>query len=198
ERLAIVPAAAAHLAGDVHVGQEVHLDRDDAVAGARLAAAALHVEREASGAEATRPRVGQLREQLPDWAEESGIGGGIGPRAAADGRLADLDDLVDELPAHELVVCAWLLAPAAEPADHAAVERVDHQGALPRARHAGDAGHRAGGNRDVDAAQVVGASAAHPDAPAGAAAPVRRDRDDEVSRQVATGQRGGIGDDLGR
>src|SRR5262249_56893963 len=103
--------AAARLAGDVHVGQDVHLDRDDAVAGARLAAAALHVEREASGAEATRPRVRQLREQIPDGAEEPGIRGGIGARAAADRRLTDLDDLVDELPAPQLVAGPRLVPP---------------------------------------------------------------------------------------
>ena len=44
QRLAVVAAALAFLAGDVHVGQEVHLDRDHAVALARLAAAALDVE----------------------------------------------------------------------------------------------------------------------------------------------------------
>src|SRR5262249_59005155 len=114
--------------------QEVHLDRDDAVACTRLAAATFHVERETSGAEAARPRVGQLCEQLPDGTEEPGIRGGIGPRAAPDGRLADLDDLVDELPAHELVVCARLLAPPAQPAGGRPIDRVDHQRALPRAR----------------------------------------------------------------
>ena len=49
ERLAVVALALAHVAGDVDVGQEVHLDLDDAVAGAGLAAPALHVEREAPG-----------------------------------------------------------------------------------------------------------------------------------------------------
>jgi len=41
ERLAIVALAVAHVAGDVDVGQEVHLDLDQPVAGARLAAPAL-------------------------------------------------------------------------------------------------------------------------------------------------------------
>ena len=49
ERLAVVAPAPAHLAGDVQVGQEVHLDLELAVALARLAAPALHVEREAPG-----------------------------------------------------------------------------------------------------------------------------------------------------
>jgi hypothetical protein len=46
ERFAVVALALADVAGDVDVGQEVHLDLDDAVALARLAAPALDVERE--------------------------------------------------------------------------------------------------------------------------------------------------------
>ena len=49
ERVAVVAGALAHLARHVDVGQEVHLDLDRAVAGARLAAAALDVEAEPPG-----------------------------------------------------------------------------------------------------------------------------------------------------
>src|SRR5439155_25817746 len=49
ERLAVVARALAGLAGDVDVGQEVHLDLDLAVSLAGLAAAAADVEREAAG-----------------------------------------------------------------------------------------------------------------------------------------------------
>src|SRR4030095_10903880 len=103
ERLAVVAPAAAHLAGHVDIGQEVPLDGDDADASARLAATALHVEREAAGAEAPRAGVGQLCEELPDGAEEAGVRRRVGARAATDGRLADLDHLVDELPPDQLV-----------------------------------------------------------------------------------------------
>src|SRR5262249_34365657 len=51
ERLAVVAPALALLARDVDVGQEMHLDGDDAVALAGLAPPALDVEREASGLE---------------------------------------------------------------------------------------------------------------------------------------------------
>ena len=57
QRLAIVALALADVAGDVDVGQEVHLDLDDAVALAGLAAAALDVEREAAGLIAARLRL---------------------------------------------------------------------------------------------------------------------------------------------
>src|SRR5262249_37488935 len=49
QRRVVVAPAAADLAGDVDVGQEVHLDLADAVPLAGLAAAAAHVEREAAG-----------------------------------------------------------------------------------------------------------------------------------------------------
>ena len=49
QRLAVVALAVADVAGDVNVGQKVHLDLDHAVALAGLAAAALDVEREAAG-----------------------------------------------------------------------------------------------------------------------------------------------------
>jgi hypothetical protein len=48
QRLAIVAFAVAGVAGDIDIGQEVHLDLDDAIALAGLAAAALDVEREAA------------------------------------------------------------------------------------------------------------------------------------------------------
>ena len=54
EGLAVVALPSAHVAGDVDVRQKVHLDLDDAVALAGLAAAALDVEREAAGLVAAR------------------------------------------------------------------------------------------------------------------------------------------------
>src|SRR5699024_10548974 len=48
--LLVVSLALAHVAGNIHVRQEVHLDLDEAVARAGLAAAALDVERKASWA----------------------------------------------------------------------------------------------------------------------------------------------------
>ena len=44
QRLAVIAFPTANLAGYVHVGQEVHLDLDGAIALARLTAPALHVE----------------------------------------------------------------------------------------------------------------------------------------------------------
>ncbi len=67
ERLAIVALAVADVAGDVDVGQEVHLDLDQAVALARLAAAALDVEAEPAGLVAARLASGRPANQSRIW-----------------------------------------------------------------------------------------------------------------------------------
>ena len=105
ERLAVVAGAVADLARDVDVGQEVHLDLDRAVAGARLAAAALDVEREPARLVAAHLRLGGRGEQLADVVEDAGVGRRVGPRGAADRALVDVDDLVEVLEAGDASVC---------------------------------------------------------------------------------------------
>ncbi len=97
QRLAVVAGAVADVAGDVDVGQEVHLDLDQAVALARLAAAALDVEGEAAGLVAARLGLGQAGEPVADHGEGAGVGRGVGARGAADRRLVDVDHLVELL-----------------------------------------------------------------------------------------------------
>ncbi len=71
ERLAVVALAVALLAGDVDVGQEVHLDLDLAVAAADLAAPALDVEAEAAGLVAARPDSWVLAKSWRMWSKTS-------------------------------------------------------------------------------------------------------------------------------
>ena len=68
QRLAVVALAVADLARDVDVGQELHLDLEDAVALAVLAAAALDVEAEAARGVAPDARLRDTGEQLADVA----------------------------------------------------------------------------------------------------------------------------------
>src|SRR5690606_357127 len=88
------------------VGQEVHLNADDAVALAVLAAAALDVEAEPSRLIPPGPRLGRAAEEVADGREQARVGGGVRPRRAADGRLVDVDDLVDVLEALDGIVLA--------------------------------------------------------------------------------------------
>jgi hypothetical protein len=94
QRFAVVALALAGVAGDVDVGQEVHLDLDDAVALAGLAAAAFTLKEKRPGLVAARAAVRQLGEPVADGGEEAGIGGRVGARRAPDRRLVDVDDLV--------------------------------------------------------------------------------------------------------
>jgi len=157
-------------AGDVDVGQEVHLDLDDAVALAGLAAAALDVEREAPGLIAARLGFGEAGEPFADRRERAGIGRGIRARGAADRGLVDVDDLVDMLQALDAVVRSGALAGVVEFARDRPVERVDQQGRLAAAGNAGDAGEQPQRNFRGDVFQIVAAGVDHLDG----AAMVRR------------------------
>ena len=177
ERLAVVAPSLALLAGHVDVGQEVHLDRDHAVALARLAAPALHVEREAARLEAARLRLGHHREQIADEREQPGVGGRIRSRRAPDRRLIDLDHLVDELDALDAVVRAGLVAGPVERARERLVEDVVDERGLARPADAGDRRQHAERDPHVDVLQVVLARAA----------------DDDLALERRAGGRGGVG-----
>ena len=56
--------------------------------------------------------------------EDAGVGGGVGARGAADGRLVDADDFVDVLGAGDGFVLAGFFARAIELAGQRAVEDV--------------------------------------------------------------------------
>ena len=85
ERFAVVAVAVADVAGDIDIGQEVHFDLDQPVAGAGFAAPALDVEAEAAGLVAAREAFRQAGEPVADVGEGAGIGGGVRTRGAADG-----------------------------------------------------------------------------------------------------------------
>ena len=66
QRLTVVALALAYIARNVNVGQKVHLDFNNAIALARLAAAALNVERKAPGGKAVHFRFRCAGVQLAD------------------------------------------------------------------------------------------------------------------------------------
>ena len=82
----------------------MHLDLHEPVALTRLAASALHVEREAPRPVAADLRLGHLGEQLANGREEPGVRRRIRARRAADRTLVDVDDLVDVLETRDAVV----------------------------------------------------------------------------------------------
>src|SRR6202022_2008137 len=86
---------AADFARHIHIGEKIHLDAAQAVALARFAAPALHVEAEPAGAIAPLARFGQHGEQFADGSEYAGVRRWVRTRRASDRRLIDFDDLVD-------------------------------------------------------------------------------------------------------
>ena len=77
QRLGVVAPAAARVALDPHVGQEVHLDAQLAVAFAFLAAAAGHVEAEPPRRVAAQLGLGQLGIKRADQVEHAGVRGRV-------------------------------------------------------------------------------------------------------------------------
>ena len=125
--LARVARAVTHLAGHVHVGQEVHLDLDDAVALTRLAPPALHVEAEAPGLVTAHLGLGKAREQIAHVGEHSRVRRRVRPRCAADRRLVDVDSLVQVLEPVDLAVRPRLVLGPVEELGDAPAEDVGDQ-----------------------------------------------------------------------
>src|SRR5688500_366980 len=157
--LAVVALALALVALDIDVGQEVHLDLDDAVALAGLAAAALHVEGEAARLVAARLGFGQAGEPVADRRESAGVGRRIRARGAADRGLVDVDDLVEVFDALDLVMIARMQARIVQAAGEGVVERLDHQRGLAAAGDAGHASEDTEWDVDRDVLEVVVARA---------------------------------------
>ncbi len=97
QRLAVVAFALADLARHIHIRQEVHLDLDDTLALTGFAAPTLDVEGEAARLVAANARLRHLGEEFANAGEGIGVGRGIRARRAPNGRLVDIDDLIQVL-----------------------------------------------------------------------------------------------------
>src|SRR6185369_9251065 len=104
--LRLEPLAAARLARQDDVRQELHLGRDDALSLADLTAAARHVEREVPRIESRDPRATRRREDPPDLVVALHVGDGVAARGAPDRRLIDHHDVAQPVRAAQLAVRA--------------------------------------------------------------------------------------------
>ena len=159
QRFAIEAMAAAHRAGDPDVGQEVHFEPIRAVAVARFAAAALHVEAEAARLVAAAFRFGKLRVEVADVVEQLDVRGRVRSRRAADRRLIDDDELVELVDAFDAIVLARLAFATHEIAEKRLGDDVVDQRAFAGTARTGDADERAERDFDVDVFEVVVACA---------------------------------------
>ena len=195
ERLAVVALALADLAGHVDIRQKVHLDAQNTVAGAGLAAAAAHVEGETVFLIAARLGLRRGGEDLADHIEQAGVGGRVAARGAADGALVDGDHLVKLLHALDAVACAGARVRAVEVALEGLVDDLVDERGFAAAGYAGDDRHHAQRNPHVDVFQVVGARAAHRQ-PAGGCFTVQRHGDAAPAGEIRAGDGIRAGHDL--
>ena len=198
ERLAVVPLSVTHLAGHVHVRQEVHLDLYLAVALAGLAAAAGHVEREAPRPVAAHAALRRGSEQRAQVVPQADVGRGVASRGAADGALVDVDDLVDEVDALEFLVRADGSLGAVHRVGEGGRQRVGDERRLAGARDARDHGERAELNLGVDALEVVRRGARDLYGAAARVAALGRKSDLLFAREVGARDGVGAGGDLVR
>ncbi len=195
---AVVALALADVAGDVDVGQEVHLDLDQPVALTSFAAPALDVEAEPSGAIAAGLGLRQLAEPVADGLEGARIGGRVGPGRAANGRLVDIDDLIEIFQALDPLVGRGRVRGVVQPASRGLIEGLDGEGGLAAAGHPGDAGEHAHRDLAGDVLQIVAPGADDlqqlllVDGPA-----LFRHRDFARPGQILAGQAFRVGHDVG-
>ena len=154
-RFPVVALAPAILALDVHVRQEVHLDGPQARPLAGLAAAPDHIEGEPSWFVAANLGFRELGEKGSDFAEDAGVGGGVGAGRAPDGALVDGDDLVEVLEARQLFEGQGALGLLVKVVVQGGVEGLVDQGALAAAADPRHADEGAEGEPEVHRLQVV-------------------------------------------
>ena len=98
----MIALAAAVLASQVHVGEELHVDSLPASAVARGAATSWHVERELRGSHPALLGPPGSREKQPDIVEDAHVGGRHRAGGAVGQRLVDQDDVAQVLAAAHL------------------------------------------------------------------------------------------------
>ena len=174
----------------------MHFHPNLAVAAARFAASALDVEAEAPRLITAFTRVGRHGEDIADFVENLGIGGRVGARRPADGRLVDGDDALDGLRTFDAPDAAGLVHADALRQGQMLVQRIHHKRAFARAGNAGHARQRAEGNGAVDVLEVVGGHAAQGQ-PAVRFPALVGNRDGEVAAHVFGGQRVRMLDEFG-
>ncbi|MCG3768125.1 MAG: hypothetical protein JW394_0228 [Nitrospira sp.] len=92
--LAVVPLTLTDLTGHVDVRQKMHLDLEQPVSLASLAAAAFHIETVAARLVPADTRVRQIGIEVADEPEQPCIGRRIRTRSPANRRLVDVDDFI--------------------------------------------------------------------------------------------------------
>ena len=187
ERLFVIAAPLAHIAGNVNVRQKVHFDFEQAVTRAGLTAAALDIEGKTACVVAARLCVRRFGKQVADIVEHTRIGRRIGTRRASDRRLVNVDDLVEILNADEFVMRTGSSLRAVQLRCQLFVQDFIDERGLARTRNAGHTGERTERNREIRVLEVVHRTALDRDALAVAFAPDFGHRNEFFARKVLSG-----------
>ncbi len=121
--------------------------------------------------------------------EHAGVGGGVGPRRTPDGRLVDVDDLVDALESLDRLVQARRHFRAVDALHERSHEDVVDERRLARTRHPGHGHETAQRELDIYVLEIVLAGATHHEGLGRRLAPQLRNRDLALARQVLPGHR---------
>ena len=158
ENLCLVARAVAVLAGQLHVGQELHLHRHRAVALAGVAAPARHVERKMPRREREPLGLGLRGKQLAHQIESLDVGDGIRARRATDRRLIHQHHVVQPLHAAQRSENPGGIAAIglAQRPRHRAIQHLVHQRGFARSGDAGDRNQHPQRNLHVQSVQIVG------------------------------------------
>ena len=133
----------------------MHFDLHNAAALAGFAAAALDVEAEPAGAVTALLGILGVGEEGADIAEHTGVGGRVGARGAANGRLVNADDLIDPFHTLNFVTLAGAAAGAVERCGQRLIQNFIDQRGLAGTGNTGHADHFAKGKIHRNVLQVV-------------------------------------------
>ena len=145
----------AHLAGDIHIRQEMHFDFYKTVAAAGLAPAALYIEAEPSRAVTPHFCVRRGGKQIPDVVKQPRIGCGIRTGCPADGALVNVNHLVQIFQSLHTAAGAGPGTGVIQPGQQGFVQHLVHQAGFSGAGHAGNAGKGAQRNLHIHIFQIV-------------------------------------------
>ena len=133
----------------------MHFNGQDAAALAGFTAAALNIKAETPGSVAAHFGVLGVGEQAADIPEHAGVGGRVGARRAANGRLVNANDLIDPLHALNFLALAGTAAGTVQGCRQRLVQNFIDKRRFSGAGHAGDADHLAQRKIYCDILQVV-------------------------------------------
>src|SRR5690606_35978604 len=147
---------------------------------------------------AALPGLGRPGVKVADLGEDACVGGRVGPRCTSDGRLIDLDDLVEVLDTEDALVRPRCGLGAVQLLGQRRAQDTVHQGRLARARRSRDAREGPEWDGDVDVLEVVLACAFDDEVLAVAVPPLLRHGDTTVAAQVRGGERLLMVEEVGR